>query len=113
VLLQRPDGGRCGVLRRVEECEVSIEDEVLLVIASIARGLARGLYVLRCDRQHAETIPAEMLIFLAEFVDASVIHRREHTIELEGFAAREDRLGSALLNQPEMPAVWRRMIGGG
>jgi hypothetical protein len=37
-----------------------------------------------------------MLIFLAEFVDASVIHRREHTIELEGFAAREDRLGSAL-----------------
>jgi hypothetical protein len=37
-----------------------------------------------------------MLIFLAEFVDASVIHPREHTIELEGFAAREDRLGNAL-----------------
>jgi len=37
-----------------------------------------------------------MLIFLAEFVDANVIYPREPTIELEGFAAREDRLGNAL-----------------
>jgi len=37
---------------------------------------------------------------VTELGDADVLHRRELTIELEVFAAREDRVGSPLADDP-------------
>jgi hypothetical protein len=50
--------------------------------------------------QHAETVSAKLLVLVTELVDADVLHRRELAIVLEVCATREDRLGSALADDP-------------
>jgi hypothetical protein len=72
------------------------EDEVLLVIAHIVGGSPEGSTSFDAIASTRKTSRLRCSYSWPEFVDASVIHRREHTIELEGFAAREDRLGNAL-----------------
>ena len=94
VLLQRANSCCGTVLRRIEERQISIEDQVLFVIARVGRGL--GLHVLRCYRQHAKPVPTELLVLLAELIDADVLHRQQHSIEFEVLTSREDRLGGAL-----------------
>ncbi len=100
VALQRLDGRRGGLLGRVEERDVAVQDQVALVGLAVGRGVAGDdaarLDVLAGDGQHAEAVGAQPLVLLLQLLDEDAVHRERLAVELELLAAREDRLGRAL-----------------
>ncbi len=71
VALQGLDRRRGGLLGRIEEGDIAVQDQVAFVGLGVGRGVARDdtarRDVLAGDRQHAETIGRKLFVLLLEF----------------------------------------------
>ena len=107
MLLQHLNGCGCGLFRRVEECHISIEDQVALVGLSVGSPVASdrcfGRNILARDGEHSKSVSAEAFVFFLELDNQDVLHREQLAIQLEVFAAWKDCLRSALADNPIFP----------
>ena len=86
-------------LRRIEECDVALQDQIALVGLAVRGGAGRRaarLDVLGGDGEHAEAVGAELLVFLFEILDVRGGPSAEARRRARRSAAGEDRLRSAL-----------------
>ena len=97
VLFQRRQRLASGLLRRVEEGDVSAEDEVLLVVLAEHRP-APG-HVLVGNGEHAEALGLEPVQLLDQIGQDELVDLENVAVQLHAAAAPEDGLGRALRDQ--------------
>ena len=102
-LVHALNGGAGAGLGGIEKCQVALEREFALVFLGVSIFFLVDRFV--GDRQHAETVGTEVVVFLLQIRQDQIFHFVNFTVKFIVAAALENFFGSAFRNQRVLPIV--------